>query len=142
MTINIKLEEGAVAPRKSSDNAAAFDLFCRDARFYTEKTGDLLVEYDTGVSFEIPDGYVGILAPRSSVSTKGMLLANSIGVIDPDYRGVVKARFYYHTDSESYNIGDRVAQIMFIEAPKVTLNEVTKLSETTRGSGGFGSTGN
>lgn len=92
------------------------------------------------LAFEIPKGKVGLIFPRSSCYKQRQLLSNCVGVIDSDYRGEVSAVMIGTTDM-SYQAGDRVAQIMFIDAPQVELIEVEELSETKRGSGGYGSTG-
>lgn len=100
--------------------------------------------YDTGLAFEIPEGYVGLIFPRSSISKQDLLLTNSVGVIDSGYRGNVKMVFI-PTDQEEpkrYSPGDRVCQIMIIPHPVIDFKEVQELSVTERGSGGFGSTGN
>ena len=88
---------------------------------------------------EIPRGYVGLLFPRSSVSNKGAWLANSVGVIDSGYRGPVKVRLY--GPKAPYQPGERVAQLMIMPVPYVSVQEVSELSDSQRGQGGFGSTG-
>ena len=109
------------------------------------------IEYGTGLSIEIPEGYVGFLFPRSSVSKKQLFLTNSVGVIDSGYRGEIKAKFkpamgtYEHiTDAFEdieYNIGERVVQLIILPYPQVELVEVENLANSDRGLGGFGSTG-
>lgn len=131
-----KLTADAVTPEYANPGDAGLDLTAVSVR----ECGNY-IEYGTGLAFEIPEGYVGILAPRSSVSKKQLTMANSIGVIDSGYRGELKIRFYYGKDK--YNIGERVAQLMILPLPSVTLEEAeSDLSETARGVGGFGSTGN
>jgi dUTP pyrophosphatase len=92
---------------------------------------------------EIPKGYVGLVFPRSSVRNQDLLLSNCVGVIDSGYRGEIQATFKKTNglDSLKYNVGDRGAQIMILPYPQVKMNEVTELSNTERGDGGFGSTG-
>jgi dUTP pyrophosphatase len=99
-------------------------------------------EYGTGICVEIPEGYVGLIFPRSSISKTGMLLTNSVGVIDSGYRGEIKFRFKYISGTNSYNVGDKVGQMIIIPYPKIEFEEVDELTETQRGDGGFGSTGN
>lgn len=154
--ISYSLVEGGKAPYKASAGAAAFDLYTRKCRW--DDDGGYL-EVFLGVKFEIPEGWVGKLYPRSSVSNTGLHMANSVGIIDSDFRGEVRARFYPSVlgaielleNSEEFKIfindvyspGKACAQIMFERSELVILNKVEEesLSETTRGSGGFGSTG-
>lgn len=95
----------------------------------------------TGVSLEIPEGYVGFLFPRSSISKTKHFLRNSVGVIDSGYRGEVKLRFSLDESSTSYQIGDKVGQVIFVKLPTVELTEVEELPTSARGEGGFGSSG-
>jgi dUTP pyrophosphatase len=105
---------------------------------------------------EIPNGFVGLVFPRSSIRKTGLQLSNSVGVIDSGYRGELQATFNKLFGGEGmydemkvnqmqpndyYKIGDRVAQIMIIPFPPIEFEQVTQLSETERGDGGFGSTG-
>ena len=102
------------------------------------------MEYDTGLAMEIPEGYVGYLFPRSSVSKTDLMLANCVGVVDSGYRGPIKLRFKKSgcsTDIERYSPGDRVGQIIIMPVPNFEFKEVDELNETSRGEGGFGSTG-
>lgn len=141
LNVRIKLlHPSAKTPTKADAGAAAFDLYAGDP----EINGGTrqFVEYDTCVAMEIPQGYVGLVFPRSSISQTGMSLANSVGVIDSSYRGSIKLRFYGgQWASAYYQIGDRIGQIMIIPIPEVTFNVVQELSETDRGQGGFGSSG-
>lgn len=130
-----KLDSYAKEPVKGTEGAAAFDLHAASCRIT-----DRYVEYGTGLAAEIPPGFVGILAARSSVSNVGMWLCNSIGVLDSDYRGEIKARFY-RSQQDYYEIGDRICQLMIVPVPEVSLEFVDELSTTERGSGGFGSSG-
>lgn len=129
------LSEGATAPKHMSAEAAGFDLSA-----VSRADTDTYIEYDTGVSFAIPEGFVGLVMPRSSVSQRHLSLANSVGVIDSDYRGTVKLR-YYGDPANAYKPGDRVGQIIFVPVPKVALVHADKLDDTKRSTGGFGSTG-
>lgn len=123
-------------PRKATKSAACFDL----TAISYEKT-DHFIEYDTGICFAIPEGWEGKLYARSSISNKGMMLCNGTGVIDSDYRGTVKLRFYSQGGEPRYAIGDRIGQIQFKQLPETELEHVQDLSQTERGTGGFGSTG-
>ena len=88
----------------------------------------------------IPTGYVGLLFPRSSVTKTDLRLANCVGVIDSDYRGPIKVVFD-RKGKRSYNVGDRVAQLVIVPAPHLDIIEVDELDDTDRGINGFGSTG-
>lgn len=108
------------------------------------------IEYDTGLQFELPPGYVMLIFPRSSISNKTLSLANSVGVLDSTYRGNLKLRFRREfpvrtqdtTYFKIYNVGDRVGQIMIIPYPEINFIETEDFEDTERGSGGFGSSGN
>lgn len=101
----------------------------------------------TGISVEIPKGYVGLLFPRSSVSAKPLSLANSVGVLDQDYRGEIIFKFRFTGNSNiqweknAYKVGERIGQLLVLPSPQVELEEVDELEETKRGKGGYGSTG-
>ena len=102
--------------------------------------------YKTGLAMEIPEGYVGLIYPRSSISKTKQMLRNHVGVIDSGYRGEVILKFGWFSqaatpDSSVYDAGDRIAQLMIVPHPKVEFVEVDELSDTDRGDGGFGSTG-
>lgn len=101
---------------------------------------DKYIEYDTGLSMEIPVGYVGLLFPRSSISNYDLTLSNSVGVVDSGYRGNIKFRFKQTSDL-TYYIGDRIGQIIIIPHPHIQFVEVDELSDSERGSGGYGHTG-
>ena len=101
-----------------------------------------MIKYDTGIAVEIPPGYVGLVFPRSSVCKTGLSLANSVGVIDSDYRGSISLVFYKGAELiEAYSYGDRIGQLVIVPIPEVEFVEAEELSETERGAGGYGSTG-
>ncbi len=136
-----KLSPNAVIPTYSKDGDAGMDLTA-----VSKEITDDYISYKTGLSFEIPKGYVGLLFPRSSNSKKDLLLTNSVGVIDSGYRGEVELRFKTILNGKlenisTYNVGDRVGQIMILPYPKIQFVETDKLSESERGDGGFGSSG-
>ncbi len=138
MTLKFKkLREDAVVPKKETADAAGFDLVAVSKSFDTPSNCTI---YGTGLAFEIPKGYVGLLFPRSSVYKTSHALANSVGVIDADYRGEVKAVFRSGKIGSSYKEGDRVCQLVLVPVPTFDLEEAQELSETARGAGGFGST--
>ena len=94
---------------------------------------------------QIPEGFVGLVFKRSSVSKTSLMLRNAVGVIDSNYRGEIMLKFLDLEEISSlpnYVAGNKIGQIMIIERPQIELEEVEELSETSRGSGGFGSTGN
>lgn len=95
-------------------------------------------EYGTGLALEIPKGFLGFLLPRSSITTKDMILKNSIGLIDSGYRGELKLRFMGSAD---YKVGERVGQLVIMPFPEIELEEVDELEGSERGIGGHGSTG-
>jgi len=138
-----KLHEKASIPKQGSAGAAGFDLTAVSIK-EVEIDGIIsYFEYDTGISLDIPPGFVGYLFPRSSISNKGLSLANSVGVIDSDYKGSIKLRMYSSavSNEEQYVIGERVGQLIIMPIPDVTFQEVNELSTSKRGKGGFGSTG-
>lgn len=144
MKINIKkLDENAVIPQYAKLGDAGMDVIATSVNIT-----DDYIEYGTGLAFEVPEGYCMLIFPRSSNSKKDLLLCNSVGVLDSGYRGELKLRFkrvynYFHAISEDkhYEVGDKVGQIMILPYPQIEFNEVEELSETDRGSAGFGSTG-
>ena len=132
-----KLVSEAVLPSYSKAGDAGLDLtgisICLELKY---------IEYGTGLSVEIPEGYVGLLFPRSSVSKKDLIQANSVGIIDSGYRGEIKVRFKeIITPSNIFNLGERIAQLVIIPFPTIEVIESDTLSETERGEGGFGHTG-
>jgi dUTP pyrophosphatase len=131
-----KLDPNAVMPFYATAGANAMDL----TAIKVEKIDLEHYKYSFGLAFEIPKDKVGLIFPRSSCYKKRQIMSNCVGVIDSDYRGEVSAVFI-GTSEQSYKVGERVAQIMFIDAPQVELIEVDELSETSRGNGGYGSTG-
>ena len=157
MQINIKkLHSDAIIPTYAKLGDAGMDI----TAINVEYTDDY-IQYKTGLAFEIPEGYVMLIFPRSSNSKKDLLLCNSVGILDSGYRGELLIRYkrilnphiskgvFYSTNSSDvdfdfngneYQIGDKVAQIIIIPYPSIEFNEVNTLSETERGEGGFGST--
>jgi dUTP pyrophosphatase len=134
-----KLHPDAVIPRYSKVGDAGMDLTITKE---IENTS-FSVSYGFGIAMEIPKGYVGLVFPRSSVRNQDLILSNCVGVIDSGYRGEIQATFKKTNglDSLKYNVGERGAQIMILPYPQVFMTEVTELSESERGQGGFGSTG-
>jgi dUTP pyrophosphatase len=141
MKVNIKkLHPNAVIPTYAKSGDAGMDLVATE--IISNTTFD--VTYGTGIALEIPEGFVGLIFPRSSIRKYELALSNSVGVIDSGYRGELQATFK-RTNTlfpEAYKVGDRIAQIMIIPYPSIDFQEVEYLSNTQRGEGGFGSTGN
>lgn len=137
-----KLNDKAVMPTKAHATDAGFDLYCTSKEI---DWGRRQLVCHTGLAFEIPEGYVGLLFPRSSVSGKPLMMANSVGVVDSCCRGEVTAKFNI-TDTRysafsHYQEGDRIAQMIIIPYPEIEFEEADSLSESDRGTGGYGSTG-
>lgn len=131
-----KTHPEAKVPTYATPGAAAVDLTS-----VSRRETEHYIEYDTGLAMELPEGFVGLLAPRSSISNKiDLSLANSVGIIDSDFRGSIKVRFRGN-NSDIYEIGERCAQLMILELPRTRIVEVDQLSDTKRGQGGFGSSG-
>lgn len=136
-----KLVPHAILPKYAKSGDAGLDLYAIDCGYDPEND---YIEYGTGLAFEIPEGYVGLIFPRSSISKTPLMLCNAVGVLDSSYRGEVSLRFKrLNEDREhfEYQIGDRVGQLIIIPYPQVELVESDSLSETSRGSGSFGSSG-
>lgn len=135
-----KLSETAVAPFQGSKFAAGFDLTVDELEFSNDQ-----IKYNSNIAVEIPEGYVGLLFPRSSVYKHHILLTNSVGVIDSDYRGPIKAVFQREEairyKISGYRVGERFAQLIVVQNPSVKYIESDTLSETERGDKGYGSTG-
>lgn len=151
-----KLSEDAVVPNYAHESDAGLDLTATSKSY--DDYGNMV--YGTSLAFAIPEGYVGLLFPRSSVSKKDLTLANSVGVIDSGYRGEIIFKFKpiakieelnndccsvndndWHHDLAIYDVGDKIGQIIIVPIPKVTLALVDDLGDSDRGEGGFGSTG-
>ena len=143
-----KLRDDAIIPTYAHDTDAGMDIVA------TSKTEDEHgnIVYGTGLAFEIPKGYVGLLFPRSSNATHSLLLSNCVGVVDSGYRGEVSAKFrkdyqykngfgLVHDVSTEYEVGHKVAQLIILPYPKVEMMESEELSSSERGAGGYGSTG-
>ena len=141
MNIKIKkLNKNAVVPSYAKIGDVGLDLTAVSIS-YT----DNYIEYGTGLAIEIPEGFGGFIFPRSSISNYDLTMCNSIGVIDNNYRGEIKLRFNtvynYQINKRLYNIGDRIGQIVIVPVPRIELELTDELSDSVRGSSGFGSSG-
>lgn len=144
MKIRIKrLHENAIVPTYGSEYSAGADL-------YALLDGSLEIAphethfVHTGVAVEIPEGYCGLVFARSSMGAKrGLAPANKVGVIDADYRGEIMVTLHNHSEKTAIvEPGERIAQLAIVPFLKAEFEESDELSDTVRGAGGFGSTGN
>ena len=135
-----KLVTEAVIPTYSNPGDACLDITAISETI-VEESGFGYIEYGTGLAFSLPENHVMLIYSRSSISNQALILANSVGVLDQGYIGELKLRFKYIKGGSKYKIGDRIGQIMVIPRPLVVFEEVEELSETSRGDGGWGSSG-
>lgn len=131
-----KLSTESVIPTYAKDGDAGMDLVITDIKGENK----LFITYGFGISMEIPEGFMGLIFPRSSIRKTDLVLSNAVGVIDSGYRGEIQVTFK-RTGLNKYEIGDRGAQIIIMPHPIVDFIEVDELTNTERGEGGFGSTG-
>lgn len=133
------LDAAAVLPKRAKENDACYDVTATSKK----DLGDGRIEYGLGIAMEIPEGTQLDLRSRSSIHKTGLVLANSIGTIDEGYRGELKAVFYHVIKSlPAYEIGDRILQVQVLQRKDVEFIIVDELSDSERGAGGFGSSGN
>ena len=133
----MKLDAGAKIPKYAKPGDAGMDLYAVSECF--DEHGNYV--YGTGLAMEIPEGYVGLIFPRSSISKTAHSLRNAVGVIDSGYRGEIIMKFDINThNSPVYKVGERVAQIIILPYPQIEFEQAWELSNTERGKGGFGST--
>jgi dUTP pyrophosphatase len=147
-----KINPLAQIPTYAKDGDAGMDVIATSIISDTPTQ----ITYGLGIALEIPNGFVGLVFPRSSIRKTGLQLSNSVGVIDSGYRGELQATFNKLFGGEAmydemkvkeiqpndfYKVGDRIAQIMIIPHPPIEFDVVHELSDTERGEGGFGSTG-
>jgi dUTP pyrophosphatase len=139
-----KLHKDAVMPFYSKPGDAGMDLTAIEVKKSFDSVRDVYTKVivDSGIAVEIPNGHVGLVFPRSSIQSTGLRLTNSVGVIDSQYRGSIKAYFdILDPTLKYYEIGERFAQLIILPYPQIEFEESDELSETERGSGGFGSSG-
>ena len=137
-----KLSPNAILPTYGSEEAAGADLYaCLDEEI-TIGAGET-VWIGTGISLEVPKGCAGLIYARSSMGTKrGLAPANKVGVIDSDYRGEVRVVLYNHSGKpQTVAPGERIAQLLITPVLTPRYEEAEELTDTDRGTGGFGSTG-
>ena len=141
MVLPIKLEEGAHVPTYAHSTDAAADIYALEDMTLAPHSLSNVVH--TGLRIALPEGWAAYILPRSSIGMKsGLRLSNSVGVIDSEYRGEIGVMYDNHSDSD-YRIhkGDRIAQMIVMPVHQFKPQVVDTLDETSRGEGGFGSTG-
>lgn len=140
----VKLRKNAIIPTRATEGSAGYDLYACLDREVTIGFGDL-VKIPTGISIELTNsGFAAFVFARSGLGTKyGIMPSNGVGVIDSDYRGEIYVGLCKISNGEPYVIknGDRVAQLIVMNISSCSFGLVDKLSESSRGTGGFGSTG-
>lgn len=144
MTVKVKkIDPKAILPTYGSPQSAGADLYALlDGESLTIAAGETVL-IGTGLTLEIPVGYVGLVYARSGLATKkGLAPANKVGVIDSDYRGELKVALFNQSGKEqTVAAGERIAQLVIAPYLSATFEEADALSDTARGAGGFGSTG-
>lgn len=128
-------------PKYHSTEAAGFDLSASIDKNIIIKPGEI-VKISAGLAWEIPSGFATFIYARSGLGTKGLTLANSVGVIDSDYRGEILVALINQSSNEfTIEPGMRIAQAIIMPVVQAEIEEAEELSETARGTGGHGSTG-
>lgn len=137
-----KLDDRAVIPTYGSDFSAGCDLYAITDQDIDIKPSETVMIH-TYLSMEIPVGYAGLIYARSGLaSKKGLAPANKVGVVDADYRGEIMVALHNHSnDTQTISNGERIAQLVITPFLKASFIETDELSDTVRGAGGFGSTG-
>lgn len=140
-----KLADNAVLPTKAHASDAGLDITCTKVTSELNECGQLILIYHTGLAMEIPEGYVGLIFPRSSIYKKSVMQCNAVSVIDSGYRGEVLMK-YRNTSGDSipavYNVGDRIGQLIIMPYPNIEPVFADSLSDSDRGDNGFGSSDN
>ena len=139
----IKLTEDAIEPTQGSAEAAGYDLYIPSSIEEIVIPAHETIKVGTGIAIELPNSTFGGIFARSGLATKqGLRPANCVGVIDSDYRGEIIVAIHNDTDDKKIlHGGDRIAQLVILPYIQFKLEEVSELSSTNRGEGGFGSTG-
>ena len=137
-----KLHPNAILPTYGSAEAAGADLYACLDEAVTIQPGEVYW-VPTGIALEVPKGCAGLVYARSSLGAKrGLAPANKVGVVDSDYRGEVKVVLLNHSKQpQTLDPGERVAQFVITPVLTPAYEEVEELTDTSRGAGGFGSTG-
>jgi dUTP pyrophosphatase len=139
LKVKIKLlNEYAQVPKRALENDACYDVVATSKK----DLGDGRIQYGLGFALEIPENTQADFRPRSSIHKTGLILSNSIGTIDEGYRGEIGAVFYHVIPSlPPYEVGDRILQMQIRSREDVDFEVVDNLSDSVRGTGGYGSTG-
>jgi dUTP pyrophosphatase len=136
-----RLDPAARLPAPAHDGDAGYDLHALEA---AELAPGERTAVRTGVAVEIPPGHAGLVLPRSGTAARhGIALVNAPGLIDSGYRGEVKVLLLNTDRAEPFTVqpGDRIAQLVLVAVQTPAVEEVAALTATTRGEGGFGSSG-
>ena len=136
-----RLSEAARAPAQAHDGDAGYDLFA--AELVRLEPGER-ASVGTGIAVAIPDGCAGLVLPRSGLAARhGITLPNAPGLIDSGYRGEVRVLLLNADPADAFDVavGDRIAQLLLVRFESGPAEEAQELDATTRGGGGFGSTG-
>lgn len=138
-----RLSDKAIMPIRAHKGDAGLDLTATNITTNVNEVGQLMIVYHTDLAVEIPEGYVGLLFPRSSIWKKSLIPTNCVGVIDSGYRGEILFVMKSTTDvvPKVYNVGERFAQLVIVPIPEYDIVEVEELSGSERGEDGLGSTG-
>ena len=138
-----KIKNTAIIPTKSTTYAAGLDLYACLESESIQILPQTNVKIGTGLSFELPDGYMSLIFARSGIATKESLRpANCVGIIDSDYRGeYIVPLFNDSNKTKTVKNNERIAQLVILPYPEISFTEVDELSSTTRGKNGFGSSG-
>ena len=137
-----KVRPGAQLPQRQTAGSAGFDLCACISEPVVLEPGDSAL-FPTGLAAEIPQGHVGLIFTRSGLGVKhGVAVSNGVGVIDSDYRGELKTAIHNHgSRPQVIEPGERIAQLVLVPYLTAQFLETDTLSDTQRGTGGFGSTG-
>ncbi len=135
-----KLDPNAVVPTLAHADDAGYDLVATSKILCDPPD---ILEYGTGLAIEIPSGFVGLIMQRSSVYKHCLTLVNAVGVIDSGFTGEIKLKFktIYGTERFDYKKGDKIGQLLIMPLARVTFSETDELKQSSRGTGGYGSTG-
>lgn len=138
-----RLKDTAVLPIRAHEGDAGLDLTCTSVSTEVNECGQVIIVYHTDLAVEIPEGFVGLLFPRSSIYKKALSVTNSVGVIDSGYRGEIMMKMRSTTDvvPAIYKPGERFCQLVIVPYLKdITVVESVELAESDRGTDGYGST--
>lgn len=138
-----KLSDKAIMPIRAHNSDAGLDLTTTSITSEINECGQFILVYHSDIAVEIPDGYVGLLFPRSSIAKKSIQFTNAVGVIDSGYRGEIMAKVR-NTSGDSipavYKVGEKFAQLVIVPyVSDITISEVSELQESDRGTSGYGS---